>query len=70
MTASFRAGLRAALAVALVVVATAAFAADKIFQNSELDDAAIKLEAQIKTDAGAVTRSPAQLSNFASTWMG
>jgi uncharacterized protein YfaS (alpha-2-macroglobulin family) len=65
MTASVRAGLRAALAVALVAIATVAFAADKAFQNSELDDAAIKLEAQIKTDAGTVTRSPAQLKKDA-----
>ena len=33
-----------------------AFAADKAFQSKELDEAAIKLEAQIKADAGTVTK--------------
>ena len=49
-----RAGLAAAL-VALAVIP--ALAADKPFKRADLDDAAIKLEAQIKSDAGAVTKS-------------
>jgi hypothetical protein len=53
-----RAGLLAAL-IALVCLPAAA--ADKAFKRSDLDDAAIKLEAQIKTDAGTVTKPAAQL---------
>ena len=49
MFTSVRAGLAAAL-VALAVIP--ALAADKAFQRSDLDEAAIKLEAQIKSDAG------------------
>jgi uncharacterized protein YfaS (alpha-2-macroglobulin family) len=53
-----RAGLSAALlAFALVPAA----AGDKAFQRSDLDQAAIKLEAQIKHDAGAVSKSLASL---------
>ena len=36
-------------------------AADKAFKQSDLDDAAIKLEAQIKSDAGTVTKPAATL---------
>jgi alpha-2-macroglobulin len=55
--------LRAGLAGALLGLSMfAAAAADKPFQRSDLDDAAIKLEAQIKQDAGTVTQSPADLS--------
>ncbi|MDO8877781.1 MAG: alpha-2-macroglobulin [Pseudolabrys sp.] len=36
-------------------------AADKAYQNAELDEAAIKLEAQIKSDAGDVIKPAAQL---------
>src|SRR5215204_1099922 len=44
---------RAGLAAALVVFAClAAGAADKPFQRSDLADAALKLEAEIKSDAG------------------
>ena len=58
--------LRAALAVALVaLVAVPAVAADKAFHRSDLDNAAIKLEAQIKHDAGTVTKTPAALSKEA-----
>ena len=50
-----RAGLAAAfLALALIPAA----AADKAFQRSDLDDGAIKLEAQIKQDAGSVVNKP------------
>lgn len=53
---------RAAVAAALLVLFTVtSFAADKAFQRPELDDAAIKLEAQIKAEAGQVSKSPAAL---------
>jgi len=52
MFTSVRAGLAAAL-IALAVIP--AMAADKAFKRSDLDEAAIKLEAQIKNDAGTVT---------------
>src|SRR5690349_2493680 len=53
---------RAAVAAATFVLFTVtSFAAEKAFQRPELDDAAIKLEAQIKADAGQVTKSPAVL---------
>ncbi|MEJ2374124.1 MAG: alpha-2-macroglobulin [Pseudolabrys sp.] len=57
-----RAGLAAAL-VALVL--TPASAADKAFQRGDLDQAAIKLEAQIRHDAGPVTKSVDALSKEA-----
>jgi hypothetical protein len=51
-----RAGLAAALiALACIPASVSALAADKAFKRSDLDDAAIKLEAQIKADAGTVT---------------
>jgi hypothetical protein len=53
MFTSVRAGLAAAL-IALTVIP--AIAADKAFKRSDLDEAAIKLEAQIKNDAGTVTK--------------
>jgi len=53
-----RAGLAAAL-LALALIPAAA--ADKAFKRSDLDDAAIKLEAQIKQDAGSVTTPVAAL---------
>ena len=53
-----RAGLVAAL-VALVFFP--AMAAEKAFKQGELDDSAIKLEAQIKSDAGTVTKPAATL---------
>lgn len=50
------------LAAAFLALAAApGWAADKAYQNSELDEAAIKLEAQIKSDAGEVTKPAAQL---------
>ncbi|HEY1473923.1 MAG TPA: alpha-2-macroglobulin [Pseudolabrys sp.] len=58
MFTSVRAGLAAAL-IAFAIVQ--AFAADKAFKRSDLDDAAIKLEAQIKSDAGTVTKPAATL---------
>jgi alpha-2-macroglobulin len=58
MFTSVRAGLAAAL-IALTVFP--AIAADKAFKRGDLDDAAIKLEAQIKSDAGTVTKPAATL---------
>lgn len=60
MLASLRAGLLAAL-VALACVP--AGAADKAFEREDLAQAAIRLEAQIKTDAGQVGKSAPQLRN-------
>jgi uncharacterized protein YfaS (alpha-2-macroglobulin family) len=54
--------VRAALSAALVALVLApAVAAEKAFQRNDLDQAAIKLEAQIKRDAGTVTKSLASL---------
>jgi uncharacterized protein YfaS (alpha-2-macroglobulin family) len=53
-----RAGLAAAL---MVLAAFPAQSADKAYQSKDLDDAAIKLEAQIKSDAGTVTKPAATL---------
>ncbi len=62
MLMSVRAGFAAALlALAVIPANTPALAADKAFTRSELDEAAIKLEAQIKNDAGTVTKQPAVL---------
>ena len=71
MFAPIRAGLLAALfAVACVVSAmppaaaqtpTPAQTADKPFSRADLDDAAVRLEGQIKTDSGQVTKPVAQL---------
>ena len=57
--------VRAGLAAALVaLVFAAALAADKAFKPSGLDEAAIKLEAQIKSDAGNVGKPAATLRRF------
>jgi len=62
MFSSLRAGLVASLAAALFAIAIhPALAADKAFVRKDLDASAIKLEAQIKSDAGAVTKQPAAL---------
>src|ERR1035441_5731512 len=61
-----RAALPAALMVlilALAVIPT--LAADKAFRRSDLDDAAIKLEAQIKSDVGTVSKPAATLRHDA-----
>ncbi len=58
MISLIRAGLTAALFALAPLTATAA---DKPFQNIDLADSAIKLEAQIKTDAGAPTKPVAQI---------
>jgi uncharacterized protein YfaS (alpha-2-macroglobulin family) len=53
-----RAGLAAA---ALGLAMSSAIAADKPFKQAALEEAGIKLEAQIKSDAGVVTRAAAAL---------
>src|SRR5665647_3545927 len=54
--------IRAGLAAALLACALIpALAADKAFERKDLDDAAIKLEAQIKSDAGTVSKPAATL---------
>jgi hypothetical protein len=54
--------VRAALAAALVLILSVpASAADKPFKRDDLADAAIKLEAQIKAEAGQVTKPAAAL---------
>jgi len=58
MLASVRAGVVAAL---VTLASAAAFAADKPFQRDELADSAIKLEAQIKTEAGSIAKPLATL---------
>lgn len=55
-----RAGLAAAF-IALLCLPAVAQTGGKAFQRGDLDDAAIKLEAQIKTDAGTVTKNAATL---------
>jgi alpha-2-macroglobulin len=57
-----RAGLAAAF---LAFVLSSAIAADKPLKQGALDEAAIKLEAQIKSDAGTVTKPPAALKRDA-----
>jgi alpha-2-macroglobulin len=57
-----RAFVRAAFAAALVLLLSVpAIAADKAFKRADLADAAIKLEAQIKAEAGEVTKPIAAL---------
>ena len=57
-----RAFVRAAFAAALVLLLSVpAIAADKSFKRADLADAAIKLEAQIKAEAGQVTKPIAAL---------
>jgi alpha-2-macroglobulin len=54
--------VRVGFAAALVaLVFSPVFAAEKAFENPDLADAGIKLEAQIKTDAGQVTKPLASL---------
>jgi alpha-2-macroglobulin len=58
MLSFVRAGVAAAL---LVVAPVAANAAEKPFQNKDLADSAVTLEAQIKSDAGAPAKPAAQI---------
>ncbi len=60
-----RASICAGILAAFVFVCGHAFAAEKAFQRDDLDDASIKLEAQIKSDAGTVARPVAQLKKDA-----
>jgi uncharacterized protein YfaS (alpha-2-macroglobulin family) len=68
MLALARAGLVVAFAAALVaLVPFGAKAADKPFENSDLADSAVQLEAQIKSDAGAATKPVVQIRKDADT---
>jgi hypothetical protein len=58
MLSSLRAGV---IAVLVAVFSFSVQAADKPFQRDDLADAAIKLEAQIKSDAGPVAKPVATL---------
>jgi uncharacterized protein YfaS (alpha-2-macroglobulin family) len=61
-----RAGFAGVFATVLFAFAALpGMAADKAFQNADLDAAAIKLEAQIKNDAGTVTKQPSVLKREA-----
>src|SRR5690348_10535417 len=55
----------AAICATLALGLHSALAADKAFKRDDLADAAIKLEAQIKGEAGAVAKSPATLRSDA-----
>src|SRR6516165_2750477 len=61
-----RAGLAAALML-LPMLAAAPAAAEKAFTRDDLNDAAIKLEAKIKTEAGPVAKPLATLKRDADT---
>src|SRR5271170_3069095 len=61
MISLIRAGICAALLMVAPLVIGAANAAEKPFQDSDLADAAITLEAQIKSDAGTPTKPLAQI---------
>jgi len=58
LCATLALGLSSALSP---VLSSPALAADKAFKRDDLADAAIKLEAQIKSEAGLVAKSPAAL---------
>ncbi len=70
MIAFVRAGIVAALVALLSLSLTVAASAQKTFQRDDLADAAIKLEAQIKSEAGAVTKPVAQLRREADAAFG
>ena len=57
----------ATLSFGLVSAFPSALAADKAFKRDDLADSAIKLEAQIKTEAGAVNKSGSALKADADT---
>ena len=56
MPAWFRAGLVAALFVFAAAPLSPVQSAEKTFQDAALDDAAIKLEAELKEEAGTVEK--------------
>ncbi len=70
MIASVRAGIVAALVALLSLSLTVAASAQKAFQRDDLVDAAIKLEALIRSEAGAVTKPVAQLRREADAAFG
>ena len=70
MLTFLRAGLAAALVVLLPVLAAAPAAAEKAYQRDDLADAAIKLEAKIKSEAGQVTKTAAVLRRDADAAFG
>src|SRR6201995_151185 len=55
----------AAVCATLALGLSSALAADKSYKRDDLADAAIKLEAQIKSESGAVSKSPATLRDDA-----
>src|SRR5580692_6170068 len=55
----------ATLCATLALGLTSALAADKTFKRDDLADSAIKLEAQIKSEAGPVSKSSATLKSDA-----
>ena len=58
--------VRAATVCATLLLGfTSAFAADKAFRRDDLADSAIKLQAQIKSEAGPVSKSPTTLRSDA-----
>jgi alpha-2-macroglobulin len=69
MFALIRARLAAACVAALVLAVpfSARAAAEKPFQDSDLADSAVQLEAQIKSDAGAPTKTLPQIRKDADT---
>src|SRR5947209_11365139 len=70
MLTFLRAGLAAALVVLLPVLAAAPAAAEKAYQRDDLADAAIKLEAKIKSEAGQITKTAAALRRDADAAFG
>jgi hypothetical protein len=58
-------GLAAAAALCLAAATFSATAADKPFQNDDLANSAVQLEAQIKADAGTPSKTADQLKNDA-----
>jgi hypothetical protein len=70
MFALARAGIVAALVTLLSLALSVAALAQKPFQRDDLADAAIKLEAQIKGEAGTVTKSAAALRREADAAFG
>ena len=69
MLSLIRAGVAAALLLIapLAIAPSAANAAEKAFQNRDLSDAAIALEAQIKSDAGTPAKPLVQIRKDADT---
>jgi alpha-2-macroglobulin len=65
-----RAGIVAALVTLLPALTAVPAAAEKAFQRDDLADAAIKLEAKIKSDAGQVSKPAATLRRDADTAFG